>query len=834
MIQLAQRAWKLDLPATISKLWNELPELKIYQIQDTTVQKYEENIVSLQIRAKEFWDMASSRLINGVGLRQLRLSMDIASDISEETWAKTGGQFIGSAERKEVDAFLNRTHSIFRQPGSASKNWQTMVILPFWDTPDHFSAVLICYEEDNKAVPYRYHSILPSFFMPKNQVNCGVAMLPALFKSKAERGYVFLDPLLAIRTHIKSYQVSPTTLPLVAVWPTAPVTPYLREMSPSRELIFFDYKLTPDLIRHAQAANGRIVTDNTVGGIIKYARQHTVQSWLQKLKHESKPWDVALEEHLAELPPVDVEQWLLMLRWTTDEIRHYIGTCTPKVRQKLGDILAARLQQKEVHLDNYRVFETDRGWIKQGNGELISDTPFRIDRIINYRVSEELLYEGHAIYRGQAIPFMANKVQFEKAPFQWIDNYLIKKGIGSVDFNKNWERHAVTLSKRFNPPQTIQGIDNYGWNNDDASFYFPTYAIKVGGELLRHNLPHPNARLTPALELDEPVDLTPDEIKYIGQPGTETEILWSMFSCVMHNLLAPVYSHGVSGILLVDNLGFVIDELAAALGCPRSDMFVKKAGTGLITSNTLSEEESKTVWPLFFDGRPGKAPGTLAWLDRPLHNCFVSVDWLTSRTLAIKSSWLRIPNKILNKPKPETIRIARKLVPAYIKYLSGRRWRRQDSDFKHSADQVSYDICSWFESLGGDVDTAREGCDIIAHSYPGSNADAFFELMLRLYEQDAIIVNKGGKLPREKVCIYDMGGKIYIPKSGVNHALTRRTVYMPVLDIGAVSLALAESGELVDEVNLAGVPCWVIAKQTWDMRLKSLQLLRRNAKQELA
>src|SRR5690348_9280876 len=34
MIQLAQRTWQLDLPATIHKLWNELPELKIYQIQE--------------------------------------------------------------------------------------------------------------------------------------------------------------------------------------------------------------------------------------------------------------------------------------------------------------------------------------------------------------------------------------------------------------------------------------------------------------------------------------------------------------------------------------------------------------------------------------------------------------------------------------------------------------------------------------------------------------------------------------------------------------------------------------------------------------------------------
>lgn len=832
MIQLAQHAWQLDLPATVNKLWNELPELKIYQIQESTVQKYEQNIVNMQVRAKEFWKMASARLINGVGLRQLRLAMDIVGNTSEDDWAKTGGQFIGSAERKEVDEFIDYSdHSIFRYHGNESKNWRTMVIVPFYDAPEHFSAILVCREEENRAIPFKYHSILHQHFSPKNQVNCGIAMLPALFNSKEERGFVFLDPLLAARTHIKHYSVSTTTLPVVAVWPSAPVAPLLKEMSPSRELIFFDHKLTPDLIRHAQAVNGRVVHDTTVAGLYRYARRVTMVNWLQKLRRESRPWDVVLEEHLANLSAVEVEQWFLTLRWSTQLIKEFVESCTPKVRQKLGDIFASRFQQKEVQLDNFRIFETNAGWVKQGTGELISDTPFKIDRIINYRVSEQLLYEGQIIHRGQAIPFLADKTEFEKAPFEWIDTYLIKMGVGSVDFSQTWQKHAITLAKRFSPPQTIQGIDNYGWNNDDASFYFPTYAIKAGGDLVRHQLPYPHTRLTPALELTEPVELTPDEIKYIGTPGPETKVLWSMFSCVMHNLLAPVYSYPTSGILLVDNLIQATPELAAALGCPRGNNFVQG---GTISDSKLSEDESKTVWPLFFDGKPRKGPGTLAWLDSQMHNCFVGVDWYTTRTLAVKANWLRIPNKIANKPKPELVRIAKKLVPAYVKYLAERRWRRQSNDFTHPADQVQYDLCVWFKALGGDVDTAREGCDIVEHDYPGSRADAFFELLLRLYEQNAILINETGKIPRGKIGIYNMGGKVYIPKSGINQALARQTVYVPILDIGAVSLALTESSELIDETSLVGVPCWVIAKQTWDVRMKSLQMLRRNEKKELA
>jgi hypothetical protein len=832
MIQLAQRAWNLDLPATVNKLWNELPELKIYQIQESTVRKYEQNIVNVQVRAKEFWKMASARLINGVGLRQLRLAMDITSSMSEEDWAKTGGQFIGSAERKEVDEFIDYSdHSIFQHHGSESKNWRTMVVIPFYDAPEHMSAILVCREEDNKAIPFKYHSILHQNFAPKNQVNCGIAMLPALFNSKEERGFVFLDPLLAARTHIKHYSVSPTTLPLVAVWPTAPVVPLIKEISPSRELIFFDHKLTPDLIRHAAAVNGKVVHDTTVQGIYRYSRRTTMFNWLQKLRKESRSWDVVLEEHLAELAAVDVEQWFLMLRWSTQQIKEFVESCTPKVRQKLGDIFASRFQQKEVQLDNFRIFETNAGWVKQGTGELISDTPFRIDRIINYRVSEQLLYEGQIIHRGQAIPFLADKAEFEKAPFEWIDNYLIKKGIGSVDFSQTWQRHAVTLAKRFSPPQTIQGIDNYGWNNDDASFYFPTYAIKVGGYLVRHQLPHPNSRLTPALELAEPVQMTPDEITYIGLPGTERKTLWAMFACVMHNLLAPVYSYSTSGILLVDNLGMVTPELASAMGCPRANNFLQG---GTIYASKLSEDEAKTVWPLFFDGKPRKGPGALAWLDSPLHNCFVGVDWYTTRTLAVKGGWLRIPSKISNRPNPELVRIAKKLVPAYVKHLAEHRWRRQSSDFTHPVDQVAYDICQWFAALGGDVDTAREGCDIVDHDYTGSNADAFFQLLLRLYEQNVIIINESGKIPRGKIGIYNMGGKVYIPKAGINQALARQTVYVPVLDVGAVSLALTETEELIDETSLAGVPCWVITKQTWDVRMKSLQMRRRHEKKELA
>lgn len=834
MIQLAQRVWKLDLAATVYKLWNELPELKIYQIQESTVQKYEQNIVSVQIQAREFWKMASNRLISGVGLRQLRLDMGISTGMSEEDWAVSGGQFIGSAERKEVDDFIDYSdHSIFQHHGQESKHWRTMIIIPFWDAPEHFSAMLVCREEENKAIPFKYHSILQANFgLRRNQVNAGVAMLSALFNSKEDRGFVLLDPLLAARTHIKHYDISQATLPVVAVWPSAPATHLLKEMSPSRELTFFDHKFTPDLIRHAQAANGRVVTDNTVEGIIKYSRRTTMTNWLQKLRKESKPWDVMLEEHLAELPAVDVEKWFLQLRWPGEQIRSYIDSCTPKVRQKLSEIFVARFQQKEIHLDSYRIFETDRGWIKEGTGELISDTPFRIDRIINYRVSEQLLYEGHIIHRGHAIPFLADKAEFEKAPFEWIDNYLIKKGMGSVDFSQTWQKHAVTMAKRFNPPQTIQGIDNYGWNNDDASFYFPTYAIKAGGELAHHQLPHPNTRLTPGLELSEPVELTLDEINYISQPGPDTKVLWAMFGCVMTNLLAPVYSYTTSGILLVDNLGVVTPELASALGCPRSNYFTQG---GTVYDSTLADAESKTVWPLFFDGKPRKTPGIHAWLDSPLHNCLVGIDWYTSRTLAVKGGWLRIPNKLANKPKSELLRIAKKLVPAYIKYLAERRWRRHSCDFKHPVDQMTYDICIWLKSLGGDVDTAREGCDIIEHDYDGSRADAFFQLLLRLYEQNAIVIHEKTSDPsRGKIAIRSLGGKIWIPKSGINQALARQTVHVPILDIGAVSQALSENGELLDESSLGGVPCWVIDRKTWDIKMKSLQMIRRNEKKELA
>lgn len=694
MIELAQRVWRLDIPTTIHKLRNEFPELKSYHIHDLVIKKYEANVVNSQVRAKEFWSMASSRLISTIGLRQLRLVMEITPNLSEEEWTKTGGQFIGSADRKEIDDFVDWSTSFFSSKEIDTRHWKTMLVIPFWDAPEHISAFLFCHEESNQAVvPFKYYSVTPKSINSRHTTNAGIAMLPALFQSKSDRGFIFLDPVLAARMHVKHYAVNTSTLPLAAVLATSPTAPVVKEMSPSRELIYFDHKITPHLIRHAQAVNGKVVCDSTVQGIYKYSRKTTVAHWLEKLYNEAISWDVALETCLSEMPASEVEQWFITLGWPEAQLREFVAACTPSVKEKLSKILDSRFSFRTTDIDTTTIIASDSQWVKSG-GEVITNAPFYIDRIIHYRAPQRILYQGHITYKSEDIPFLADRDDFEDKPFKWIDEYLIKQGRGCVDYSVTWQRHGMTLSKRFSTPTVIDGIDSYGWNSDDASFYFPDYLVKTGGEVIRHQLPCPSPSLPSATELSTPVELTVDEIVYLEQDIPEVNLLWSMFCCTVHNLLSKLYSTPTYSVFISN----------AFLTCVPSPVDIAKA-LGCWHSETIEPElEAQAVWPLFYEGQfHPKAY-------KKLRNCFVRCAY---SSIPVCDNRISLTNSMQTNPKAETLRIARKMVPLYIKQLAEHRWRRLnhsalpiDSLFTPIA-STTQDVISWFERMGGNGIAAR-------------------------------------------------------------------------------------------------------------------------------
>ena len=390
----------------------------------------------------------------------------------------------------------------------------------------------------------------------------------------------------------------------------------------------------------------------------------------------------------------------------------------------------------------------------------------------------------------------------------------------------------MTLSKRFQEPASVYGIDSQGWNGEDASFYFPSFVIKPGGNVVSYKLPYPNTKLKQAIELGEPTEIDTDEVKHMSHNMSEIYTAWAMLICVVHNLTAPIYGYSPKGVILVDPLGPLVNKLASAMGCPIFNGFLSSTA---IAENRLIDDESKTVWPIYYEGKPKRSSNVYRWFDMNYHNSFLCCDQWTEAVINVRGDWLSIVSDLAGKPSEKTLSIVRKLIPAYMKYLSERRWHRDNTQaFDHTIEQTCHELANWFQTtLKGYVDIVQTGGKMIRRWCHGSDADAFYRLVLQLHEVDAIAFKDNCDKPQfidRKMRIFTYPDKVIIPKIGLETMLANKTQCILPLDIGAVSRALARNNELIEEVNISNTPCWVVTRESWDKHLKTFYESRHSSK----
>jgi hypothetical protein len=836
MIQLASRVWNLDIHATIALLVDKLPELTLYRIDKEAIDKYERYYIEEQQNAKDFWKLASDRIINGIGLRQLQLDMGIASDLTENEWQKRGGQFIGSADRHEIDQLLVR-HSakssiFYRQDKISIRNWRTMVVIPFWDMPKHLAGFMIYREEQGKAVPFKYYTVQPQFRGIKPIIP-GVAMLDALYTSDGpgtDTAAVFLDPLLAARTHIKQLANSNEILPLVAVWPENPVCAILREHLPGRDLVFFDHTLNANLFRHASAVNGRVIQRSVKESVAAYSRRVPVRVWFDRLIKTARPWDQVLEEHLYTLTSTQIEALLSQLQWPLHQLREFITGCPSDLRSRLEKLLARQYRGRCVEVSGHIIVETEKGWHCAKSNEVITDAPFRIEHVVYNKYTGNIHYQGYVTYEGECIPFVAPADDFDRAPMTWLDRYLISLGKGPTYFvNYYWQKLATAIAKRFHRPTTIQGFKNYGWDEANARFVLPKYWIEQGGEVVEHKLPVPDTKVLPAQNLSKPVELALDEIELL-QTGTDDVMrLWQLSAVVLHNILAPIYNYQPKGTLIVGSVPSTV-ELANSLGCPEW-----RPGKYLYEVEPFRAIEQQASWPVVIYGNVPRNVYVYKYLEQQPHNIIIEANWYLSRLLAIRGGWFRLDSEYQFPTSRDVTCLASKIIPSFLKHLMANKLKRTGVH-QTTLQRVVADLANWFRISGGDEKCVFEACQGIYEDFDKSAADAFFELLGQLYDNGLVTLYQGKTKPSimpaqpMMVELEDYGGSIWIPKAGINEALGKRVAYLSVLDVGAVSQALTESEELLEECSLQDVPGWLIKKSTWQLRTKANQMVRRNKK----
>jgi len=820
MIELSSKVWGLSIPDTLVHMAERLPGLRELDLGVHGHARYQK-MIDCQKKTRVFLTTNIGKFASSQVLMPLKLRL-LAHNQTPEQWATRGGQFFVAATRQDVDELIGNgpLDSVFHGWGRQSSQWKEVLVIPYSDLPGRISALQFFSVQDDVAAAFRYRSLLPSFeYSPEHAP--GIALFEAIDNSHPRYGndlFVFTDALLALRTQIDQLRHDGGNLPIVAIYPESVPTTYLHDHCPSRRIIFWAPELSLQLFRHAKAADGWIADHRPGEEIHHFLRRLTTVQWMSLLRKSARRWEDVLEEHLSIMPTVEMSAFVLRLNWNDDDLERFIKGCLLATRERLQSIYDSRRQNRRVVVNGTIVVETGRGWQLARNDEVISDATFRLDQVIHYEDGRHF-YSGRAFYKGQTLNFTAPGKEFDQAPLSWLRNLCIHKNIGVPTFVKPWQVHAITISQKFHEPKTVPGLDRCGWAERYASFMTSDYAIELGGNVRKHELPSPDELYKVSLPL--PSAFVKSDIDLLGKPGYDSELAWAVAGCILHDVLARVYRYDTSGLLLSGTGTGNAVELSRSIGCPIRIVDAQTAYWPGIDAMTAAEQ--KASWPLLLPNHLTHTAKPQSWLRLGQHNSIVTVDWVPAHVYMIGARWkyLDIGHTLLDS---EVIQSIRRAVSAFLRAVAYRRLLLWQSSGAGTLKYVFANLMAWFDEIGGNSEAIDRAYDLVRFDEEGLPASIFFELLAFLFTEGRITSARSDCVPsaKQRPCLLYLSENpdaIWVPKPGVNQALTGR-MRQPMLDLNAVSMALANDNKLLDEFAIAGVPGWVVPRKAWEMGIK--------------
>ena len=778
MLDFTGFALKTDIAGSLA--W--LREHMILRGPDPTAQDIADYVawyVERRASAKDFRDKTQARLRL---MERLSPTQREIVGARQSNWAELNGRFLGAVSYEEAEAFtaprkLNLTLKKPSKPSRISTTPDELLVLPMSDLPGRISAFVFAAGDGET-----------------DEVNCVTAMSTRLYESRLaklsagvtmwpnmelpthplleEALFVFLDPFLAARLQAFHFYHEHTPLPLVAVWPSASPTAWLREHNTNRELIFWAEEPTADLFRHARAAAGKVAfnsaqLESTWRHITRYARP---EDWLDIKRRHALPWDAALEQHLDGLPTADAWTLLGRLSLSEDELFQFVSECNEPLRNRLTPFFKARSLNGKAILNGKTIVETQRGWEIQGTGELVSEATLRITHLIRQTEEDLTYYQGHIRYHDEELPFSVASDKLDRKGLHWMRDHLLDLGKSVPYFNPRWASDAVALSQQFHRPDVVQAPTQYGWDPRLGGWVFPRFVINKDGQVVRHRVNLPHEPSTPAFAFEPPEPLGPETLEALADSRA-----WPLFFTVVYALLGKVMNYPAFSLAVVGDHAESYRTQALSLGCP------------------LAESSSGWPWLPKKDVGAGTVVAVL-----PEH---------VALTHVIRGGWRLMDPK---KPAPAAANALTKALPRFLQRLTPQR-RFYAAPWLN----LSVDIADWFRSEGGDASVIPAGLRMLRHEELLVN---FGELLACLFLQGLLLTTRSDfeesnkrKLP---YLIYDAErSEILVPKAGINR-LVVQDGGLP-LPISQITEALQNASLLLRELDFRREPVWAVPEAWW-------------------
>ena len=831
-IELAASVWKQDIATTVLKLNAHGISFPDNALDPSIIDRYILGHVEYRKGIQTLWTRAQERLpLNDTPtIAKLHDKFTAGHAASSITWPRRGKHFLGGCHINDVlRAFRQEkvrnsgpdldplTLNSGRGRIFKGRGWSDVLLFPHYELPGKIRGfTFIGREGGSKDIVYRRVSNGTEANDRRQYAGAaahdpGLSMYETMFSYHPKyknTTFVIENPLVALRLQLRHLKQSNTPLPICGSHSDGNlINRWLWSAAFPRNFIFWGQELTADLIQQARHANGRIAVGKTLSTLPRAATEKTPAQWLDLMERTAKPWQVVLEKELTTASVPVAEALLLRLRLTTQELKKFAADCARDVREKLDELFSITGHDfKSIIVEGRTLVETPDGWALE-DGAVICDTIIRIEKVIHQPTKDCAYYRGHVERRGRRVDFTDEAEQIETHVGKWLRNKLIPAGLGRPKVSATWQRHLLTIAQSFHEPESVVGVDSFGWEEEQQSFVFPHFVLRRNGEVVNEPTAHVIGENSPGIALRQPQPLTLQQITQLNEAAEHLDVFWATIACVTANIVAPAFNLPSTGIALFGPGAVTTGRAAArALGCVDVELGQQTMGSAL---RKLHEANTAHGWPFVLKKYGTVKNKTLrAWLTDPeAKNCVVPVGWYQAQALMLNGGW-----NVIECQQPETAlrsvaELGPYILPAFLQYLCRQRLQLQRDDglVRGVLDELSL----WFEGLGGHD---LRACGRLIHvgevfSREPMPREYLLNIIFQMMTEHKLkLVMEGFNNEGRADQAVQHNEHIYVPQRAVLELVTKKGA--PGLDVNLL-------GQEFNSYSVDGGLYWAIPKEEW-------------------
>jgi len=802
MVHLAARCWSVSIESAIRKLDNLGCEFPTNVSIEESITLYKRHYIDYPDTVNRLWKNARQEMQDNWDKYKGRLQKLSLNSRIQKDWRPAGVcQLVGLTTVSDINRCFHPNSSKLEDKGYVSmgrnrifkgRGWDDVLIFPFYDLPARLRSFMFVGRDGNTEEDITYTAL---YFNDQSR-EAGLFMHPATATSTGTV-FAFGNPLVAAKLLFNHLGKKQVPLDIVA-WSDEGGSRKTRRawhMLAGRRIVLCSRIIDADVIVQGALSNGHISTicpdDSTQRLINEWVRQFPVETRLSQIDDATVHWRTALEDYVRENDSEAIVELFRKLEDSGQSSDVVASSCSREAQDKITEALYEGISGKTVTVNSRVIEEREDGWFwrkASGEEELISEAAFRIDKVIRHK--DSTVYRGRILYHGEQLDFSVSRNKFDAKPLRWMQDFILDAGLGFMQYSSQWSSKAISIATAFKRPEAVTGLTTIGWDKEEATMVTPKFCIKWTGEVYSCADLIPTDKL-PGYILEPPAPVSPDDLEDLLKDTPENVAVWSLFSAIAANIVAPALNREPTGIGYVGSKG-LLDYVADTCGCQRA-MLTNKSMSDVMA---LEEEHN---WPLYVitGRRIMKAELLRAYvgLSSDDRNCVTRMESYQGDVLGINGDWTIIHGPVGDTPAIDILERKPALLAAYLKQLLTNKLTLDREADTHAA--ILDDICLWLSSLHLDVSVLNKARETPA--FKKNKAGLVADILCSAISEGLVTIK-----PVEYVegpnSLWRTDSGIFIPLETLN--LITEVKSTPRINVAAVKKHLTKEGVLFGGINI--------------------------------